>query len=214
MTTVLGLDLSLSSTGLAIVRDGELYSCTAIPTSKDMPWVDRIKAVLREIDKHLNNYQVDTAYIENYSFDAKFGREVLGELHGVVMYYLTQREIPFHKVSPTQVKLFATGQGRAPSPPEGVAKSTWPKKWVVEAVNKRYNEDFRLSENDKVDAFLVALLGYYVELSRTNNLPVNLLDYQQKVVNAILNPSEKSKGGNKNGKRNNSIKTRGKKQPV
>jgi Holliday junction resolvasome RuvABC endonuclease subunit len=213
---VLGLDLSLSNTGVALIRDGELYSCTSVPTSKEMPWVDRIKAVLLKIDYHLTRYKVDAAYIENYSFNSKFDRETLAELHGVVMYYLTQRGVRYAKLPPTQVKLFGTGSGKAPAVPEGVAKSTWPKRWVVEAVNQRYDTSFTLSENDKADAFLVALLGYCVELANTTGqIQTDLPDFQQKVIKTILNPkAAKTKGGKKNGKGKNSTQSISEEQPV
>jgi Holliday junction resolvasome RuvABC endonuclease subunit len=215
---VLGLDLSLSSTGFAFINDGRLfpYSNTTVPTSKEMPWVDRIKAVLKEIDRQITSYQPDAAYIENYAYNSKFDRETLAELHGVVMYYLTQRGIRYAKIPPKQVKLFGTGQGSTPPVPEGVAKSTWPKRWVVEAVNRRYDTTYTVSENDKVDAFLVALLGYYVELARnTGQIPTDLPDFQQKVIKSILNPkAAKSKGGKKNGKRKDSTQGVCEEQPV
>lgn len=213
---VLGLDLSLSNTGFALIRDGKLYSTTSTPTSKAMPWVDRIKSVLREIESYLTSHEVDVVYIENYSYNSKFDRETLAELHGVVLYYLIQKGLRYEKIPPTQLKLFGTGRGHTPALPEGYAKSTWPKRWVVEAVNRQYDTTFTLSENDKVDAFLVALLGFYVEQGRTTGLiPDHLPDFQQNVINSILNPKEaKPKGGSKNGKRKDSTKGVSKEQPV
>lgn len=197
---VLGLDLSISSTGIAICKDGRVLETTSVPTKSKDKWIHRIDTIWSVIFKWINTYQPDSVYIENYSYNSIFDRETLAELHGVVMWELEQLQIPYHKIPPTQVKQFGTGRGQAPKCPEGVAKSTWGKRWVVEAVNTRYDTSFKLSENDKADAFLISLLGFCVERAKETGRIPSLEDFQVKVVHNIINPSDKKKGEKKNGK--------------
>lgn len=206
---VLGLDLSLSSTGIAICENGKVLETANIKTKSSEEWVHRIEAIWSVIWKWILKYNPDSVYIENYSFNSTFDRETLAELHGVVMWNLLIQGFPYHKVSPTQVKLFGTGKGQTPKCPEGVAKSTWGKRWVVEAANTKYDTAFILSENDKVDAFLISLLGYYVETAKDTGVPLFLEGYEQRVIHNIINPSDKKKGEKKNGK-NNTKSSRGK----
>jgi len=193
MEHFLGLDISLTSTGYNVVKDGVTIQEGSIKTSKDEDWVERIKKIVGTIGQLLDKFNPPLVLIENYSFGSTFGREVLGEIHGVVMFYLMQREVTFIKVSPTQVKLFGCGRGSAPKRPPDKAKSTWAKRWVVETINEKFGKEYILADNDICDAFILALLAEMFYKVKHNAIDVkDLPPHQKRVLSELLNPSQKT----------------------
>jgi Holliday junction resolvasome RuvABC endonuclease subunit len=194
MEYFLGLDISLTSTGYNIVSGGKTVLEGSIKTSKDEPWEDRISRIYETIDRLIDDYNPEVVFIENYSFGSTFGREVLGEIHGVVMLLLLKRNVPFFKVPPTMVKLFGCGKGQTPPVPEGRAKSTWGKTWVVEEVNKNFDKAYRLADNDICDAFVIALLAELFYKAKNQLLDVSAIPaHQKKVLAELVNPKPKTK---------------------
>lgn len=183
----MGLDLSTTSTGVCVKENGQVKYLAAITPDTSLDHIDRAIYISSVIDQLIDNYSVQKVFIENYSYGSKIGREVLAELHGIVMYNLKRKNVPFMKISPTQIKMFGCGRGQAPPCPPGRAKSTWAKTWVVEEVNKRYNQEFRFVDHDKVDAFIVASLGEALMKIENGELDINQLpDYQAKAIKHIL----------------------------
>lgn len=198
----LGLDISLTSTGYSVVKGGKAVYEGSIKTASDEEWVSRITKILKEINYILDTFPPKYVFIENYSYGSIFGRELLGEIHGVVMYLLLQRGVPFEKVPPTQVKLFGCGRGNNPPCPPGRAKTTWSKTWVVETVNTNYNRDFRLADNDICDAFIIALLAEQVYLAKNDQVNISELPiHYKKVLSEILYPTPKTKKKKSRGKK-------------
>lgn len=194
MDAFLGLDISLTSTGYSIVSGGKPVLEGSIKTSKDEEWKTRVDTIMSTITDLIDTYQPRLVGIENYSYSSGFGREVLGELHGIIMYDLYKRNIPFFKVSPLQVKLFATGTGKVPMPPPGRAVSTWKKVWVIDAVNKNYDREFRYVDNDICDAFVIALLSEKLFNVKENALGFQALPkHHAEVIKKLLNPTTKKK---------------------
>ena len=194
MENFLGLDISLTSTGYNVVRGGKTIREGSIKTSKDEDWVERINKITSMIFSLLDEFNPTFVFIENYSFNSQFGREVLGEIHGIIMYDLLKRGIPFKKPSPTQVKKFGCGRGTAPVVPAGKAKTTWKKVWVVDTVNATFDTDYRHVDNDICDAFVIALLAetYFLALNKKLDL-TSLPAHQKAVLAEIINPPTKKK---------------------
>lgn len=177
-----GLDLSYTSTGIAYIDDRTLET-EAVKTTSSIPWIDRVHiirdAILRYIEPNA------TVYIENYAFGSTWGRESLGELGGVVREALESRGVRIIKIAPTKVKMFATGKGKAPACPPGKAKSTWPKKWMMEKVKENFGYDF--NTDDETDAFVIATIGYTVETALKHpSILEQLPPHQRKVVIEII----------------------------
>lgn len=194
MENFLGLDISLTSTGYNVVRGGKTIHEGSIKTSKDESWLERINKITGEIFSLLDRFKPKLVFIENYSFNSQFGREVLGEIHGIIMFDLLKREIPFMKPSPTQVKKFGCGSGVAPAVPPGKAKTTWKKVWVVDTVNATFDKDYRLTDNDICDSFVIALLAetYFMALNRRLDL-TSVPKHQKAVLAELINPPTKKK---------------------
>jgi Holliday junction resolvasome RuvABC endonuclease subunit len=194
MDTFLGLDISLTSTGYTVVKGGVSIREGSIKTSTDEDWVERINKIVGTIGQLIDEFHPTLVLIENYSYGSTFGREVLGEIHGVVMYYLNKREVPFDKVPPTVAKLFGCGRGQAPKCPPDRAKSTWKKTWVIETVNEIYGTQYRLADNDICDSFIIALLAEMVHKVRNNAIDVKeLKPHHKKALVELVNPKQKTK---------------------
>lgn len=185
---VMGLDLSLTSTGVCITEEGKDILLTKVKTNSSESWFDRISRIITTILSYANEYKVEHITIENYSYGSSQGRELLGELHGVVMYNLECEGYTYRKISPTQVKQFGCGRGQAPKRPADKAKSTWAKTWVVEEINKRYDKAFRLADNDICDAYIIALLTEKAVQIENGLLDIyDLPDHQQQALATFLN---------------------------
>lgn len=150
MTTFLGVDPSLTGTGIAIVRDGKVidwnrygYSLkqTATLEEKAERMMHVLKGVLLAQGRH-----VDVIVIEGLSFGSK--GQSTRDLAGLWWYLvcsLRQRGYTVLTRSPQQRAKYATGNGRAK------------KAEVVAAVNETYGLD--LKDDNIADAIVLAAMG-------------------------------------------------------
>ena len=109
---ILGLDLSLTSPGLAVIEDGNLVFADTIKVPAKLREAARLvhieKAVVLAL---IEPYKADMAAIEGYSFGAKNAREALGELGGVVRRSLYLLGVPYVVIPPTTWRKTLTGRG-------------------------------------------------------------------------------------------------------
>lgn len=140
MTRVVGLDLSLTSPGVALM-DG--HAETWKPRSTG---VERL-AAFREwvIDEIVNKTDAQLVVIEGYSFGSRNGGERIGEAGGVVRLALRDMRVPFVEVAPASLKRYATGKGNAS------------KDEVLIAAVKR--SDIAFTDNNQADAFWLRQMG-------------------------------------------------------
>ena len=160
---VLGLDLSLTATGIVSLKDGTIEIAE---TTKNRPELDVRKRVLLIRDRILKiikhpNIALDLIVVEGFSYGSK-GRSVfdIGYLGNRIKeeldYFKESEGIPWIEVPPTQLKKFATGHG--------VAK----KEIVLQQVYKRWGVEF--GDNNQADAYVLAKIGeaYFDESYCTN----------------------------------------------
>lgn len=173
---VLGLDLSLVSTGWAR-PNGE--SGVIVSSQKGMARIADIEALLTEVGL----YRASLVVIEGYSFASK-GRAIisLGELGGVIRYELFMDNTPFIDVPPTMVKKFASGRGNAK------------KDEMRLEVYKRWSVEFKTEH--QVDAYVLAKIGEAVLSGQTENL----IQPQRQVVELLLAEQAEPGGGKSSGK--------------
>ena len=124
MTTVIGLDISLTKTGIAVVKADGLVLHSGLIKSKptgDTPKdeVIRLTGICRQIfeqlDKTLGKSKPDLVMIENFAFMAR-NTTALTQIAGVsymIRAELVKRNWPFILVAPTSLKKFVTGKGNA-----------------------------------------------------------------------------------------------------
>jgi len=141
---VIGLDLSLTSTGIA-TPDGEFIIKTKL---KGEP---RLKKLRDEILAYILPWRDPYVVIEGYSFASRSGQAFsIGELGGVVKVRLMEEEIPYSVVPPTVRAKFATGKGNSS------------KIDVAMAVAARTGDIFGgKGSDDKVDAWVLREMGLH-----------------------------------------------------
>lgn len=160
MTTVLGLDLSLTSTGLALVEDGELTAWHCIKsggkkTATIEQTSERIDKIVSEVYETAHAWTglgdfpeaVDLAVIEAPSFGSKNGSaHERGGLWWGVASMLRICDAPMLKLAPTSRAKFITGSGRAD------------KHDVLKLARQRWHMD--IPNHDVADAAGLAQWGY------------------------------------------------------
>jgi crossover junction endodeoxyribonuclease RuvC len=106
------LDLSLTATGWAFtLLDSPLaVGWGTIKPSKvrGMERLNRIRSEIAEIVKGS-----DLVVCENYAFSRPNQAHQIGELHGIIRFWLYKHEIPLLLVAPAALKKFVTGKGNA-----------------------------------------------------------------------------------------------------
>jgi Holliday junction resolvasome RuvABC endonuclease subunit len=109
MLAVFGLDLSLTSTGIA-------DSTGARTITTKLRGMERIEYIRGAIEDTLLLPSLTTlVVIEDYAFHGHDSyAHALGELGGVVRWWLHQTGVPYVNVLPSVLKKYATGKGNAP----------------------------------------------------------------------------------------------------
>ena len=147
---IIGLDISLTSTGMGIysISEGTLTT-ESIKTNNKSPYMERYRTILDRI-KEIDHFIVSGSifFIEGYSFGS-FGKSSsmsnIIELSGIIKYDLTIRERTYVDVPPTILKKFITGKGNAK------------KEDIKLALYKKYQKEFKNS--DEADAYALTMFG-------------------------------------------------------
>jgi len=143
--TVVGIDPSLTSTGVAIIEWGKLSTFRLTTSLKGPARLDyfrgRFSDVLRQFDPAM-------VVIEGYSYGSKFGLAGSGELGGVLKLALWDAKVAYGIAQPGTLKSFATGKGSAD------------KEQVSKELFKRFGVD--VDNNDKVDAAGLAVMAAWI----------------------------------------------------
>ncbi len=116
---VLGLDLSLTGTGVAAIEDGKLLSSSLIrskpsgPRPKDE--TKRILGIVEEITKKIDEFEPELVVIEGLAFMARNSTALvqLAGLNYLIRSLLYSRDIKFLIVAPSTLKKFITGKGNS-----------------------------------------------------------------------------------------------------
>jgi len=156
---VLGLDLSLRSTGYVLLDDDEVvwHGTVGSETLREEArlamfdgWIreslqrQRVRPVTSPYRVLQSFNAIDHAAIEGYAYAAPHMLPALGELGGVVKLALFQAGIPIHVVAPGTWKKVLCGNGRLD------------KKDAAVEIYKRYQVEYPRSQ-DTLDAWAVAM---------------------------------------------------------
>jgi crossover junction endodeoxyribonuclease RuvC len=155
---IIGIDPSLTATGVVTIYKGNLFAKTV---STDKKGVERLGYFYDQFRMIAGSYRPARFAIEGYSFGSKFSRpHALGELGGIIrLAILHSGQAEPLEVAPTTLKKFVTGSGQGE------------KSVVSKELFKRFGVD--LSSNDEVDAagiaiYLLAKLHGGVNLPQAN----------------------------------------------
>lgn len=119
MTRVVGVDLSLTATGIAVDAGVEVVRTSLKGMERLHVIASRVAALAMAYDN--TGMPIDTyVFVEGYSMGPQRGSpgvgQMLGELGGVVRYVLWDNGVPWTDVPPSTLKKFATGKGNAGKP--------------------------------------------------------------------------------------------------
>ena len=109
----IGLDLSLTSTGVAIGRATWAIATKGLRDEERLIYIrDLILEAISDLEPEPDTQFV--VFVEGYSFASRNSHaHALGELGGVIRVALYEAAIPFVEVPPTCRAKFATGRGNA-----------------------------------------------------------------------------------------------------
>ena len=149
---ILGLDLSLVSTGYVLLDDQVLedvvwHGSVGSKTLHDVERLEMFDHWIREAlhyqARPFGNATVDHVAIEGYSFGSPFGATALGELGGVIKLAIHQVGIPLHVIPPSTWKKQLCGKGNIH------------KDLIRIELFKRFGVEF--ASQDTLDAWAVAI---------------------------------------------------------
>ena len=176
---IVGIDASLTSTGIAATIYGELDNAVSTRSiNSNKKGTDRLIEIKEEVYKSV--FGADLVLIEGYSYASPNQAHQVGELGGVLRVMLAENNLKVLEVAPTQLKKFATGKGNASK--EEIAVAAY-KKWGIEC-----------RTNDETDAAVLVYIGL-AYMGYTDNLTA----YQQEVIDALHGKSEVKKRRKKKG---------------
>lgn len=146
---VLGIDPSLTGTGLVVASDGGEPAEKALVGTKPGDAIPRIKAILDRVHILLTIYNPDLVVIEGLSFNSKGGMQFdRTGLHYILRWEMAKARVIADQIKivpPTTLKKFVTGKGN--SPKELMLLKTF-KRWGVE-----------FSDHNICDAYCLARWG-------------------------------------------------------
>lgn len=127
--TTLGIDQSLSSTGLVVLKNGLPKAHKLTKTNSKWEHERSIHEVLRIVDSALLHFLPDLTLMEDYAYNrGQRSATVLHELGGVIKQGLWRASVPWKSIAPSEVKKFATGKGTATKEEMiEAAQAEWPK---------------------------------------------------------------------------------------
>ena len=182
---IVGIDASLSSTGVAVLNDppGDIRT-EAIKSNKTGP------ARLIEIRERIRETCAGASLVvlEGYAFAQASQAHQLGELGGVLRTMFFEMGMEVLEVGPGQLKKFASGRGNAK------------KEEMAVAIYKRWGREF--VTNDEADAFVLVQIGR-VYLPGVYHFD-NITAFQREVIDQL-------QGGQATGKKKSAKKGTGKK---
>ena len=108
---VVGLDLSLTATGIATEAGTEVLR-TDLRGCERLAWLHE-QVILRATGQWAGEGRADLVVLEDYAYSRANQAHQIGELHGVIRLALHEAEIPVALVAPTARAKYATGKGNA-----------------------------------------------------------------------------------------------------
>jgi crossover junction endodeoxyribonuclease RuvC len=172
--TIVGLDLSLTRTGVCRTVQIGNWGVASIETRPPKCLQERINQIVTEVMRVVD---ADCrVFIEGHSFGS-FGGQMRdrAELAGVVKQQLWLSNIPFSLVPPTVLKKYVTGKGNAEKP---LMLHMIIKKTGVECEN-----------DDQADALALADFGWHVLNPESPRR--ELLQYEKETIAAFVAPKVK-----------------------
>ena len=171
MSHVLGIDLSLTGTGVVHLVLGKPVIRVRIESKQK--GTARLIEIEEKLKSIINAHPLlDLVLIEGYAYAAANQAHQTGELGGVIRVMLNKKMLRWIEVAPSQVKKFAIGKGNAK------------KDLVLLNVFKKWGVEFETS--DEADAFVLAKIGQaLLNDDHDQNNKDSLRQYQLEVIEEL-----------------------------
>ena len=185
MSKILGIDASLTATGICVLdinslNNREIHTETL---ENDLKGIERILFIEKCIETYAKD--VDLVVMENYAYDAKYNREKLAELQGVIKRRLYLMNKKLILIDTSNLKKVLTGESKNPT-------SLKTKEWVMQYTKNRYKIDFK-GKDDECDAFGLSLIGLFTIVDLEEFNIINYIKGDIKEVVDKIKSKEKSK---------------------
>lgn len=146
MYTVMGLDLSISSTGLVVIKGDKLMLSMTTANRKDLKIIERVLLINSAVERVILDYPPKLVVIEGLSYGSHSGMAVeRSYLHWRLKEMLECHGFNYVDVPPKSLKKFATGTGLAD------------KKMVISSVRDRWGVSFK--DHNQSDAYVLSRIG-------------------------------------------------------
>lgn len=160
---VIGLDLSLTGTGIARF-DGSTITVKTKEKDGDLRLLQIQQAVREALQPGIN-----LAVIEGPLSHGAFALHIQGMVHGAVRAVLLENDVPYAVIQPTTLQAYATGKGRAK------------KADMILAAYKRFGREF--GDDNQCDAFWLRHAG----LDRLGEAEVVMPETHRKRLDVVKN---------------------------
>lgn len=145
---VVGLDLSLTSTGVATVT-ATMTATERVTPPRGCTGTARLRHIRDAVTNRVAGVRPDLVTVEGYSYGSRVTHaHSLGELGGVIRLALTETGVHWVAIPPATLKRYATGRGNAD------------KHEMVAAAIRRLRYDG--SSPDEADALWLAHAGHHL----------------------------------------------------
>jgi len=161
----LGIDLSLTGTGLVILEDGKIIEQKLIKSKPvgDLPIneLKRIQKIVSDIDSIIKDQKINISVIEGMAYGVRNATALvqLSALNYMTRALLLEKDIPFIIVAPTSLKKFIASNGAAKK--DAMLMETF----------KRYG--VTILDDNECDAYGLAQVG--LALLEGNSKPITKL---------------------------------------
>ena len=147
---ILGIDPGTATTGFGLItKEGPKLTkidCGVISTSKDLDMPKRLSILFNDLQEIVQTHKPDVMSVEKLFFTNNITTAMtVSQARGIVLLVASQNNIPIAEYAPLQVKMSATGYGKAT------------KKQVQEMVKKILKLSVIPKPDDAADALAIAI---------------------------------------------------------
>lgn len=184
MITV-GCDFGLRKSGIVLLdENSEIVSQNLLRVNQKVKGAERLVQIENGFDSIIKPFIGEglEVFIEGYAYGAKYQRESLAELGGIMRRYLFLNGLNFWIIPPTSLKAYVTGTGKAS------------KNYMKKCTRENWQQVFK--SDDVCDAYGMARLGTSIVNILYRGKQVTLEEHQQNVINDVLTNQEFYKNSN------------------
>ena len=147
---ILGIDPGTATTGFGLIsKEGPKLTkidCGVISTSKDLEMPKRLSILFDDLQELIQTHKPDVVAVEKLFFTNNITTAMtVSQARGIVLLVASQNNVPTAEYTPLQVKMSATGYGKAT------------KKQVQEMVKKILKLSVIPKPDDAADALAIAI---------------------------------------------------------